>query len=178
MGSPGMTGEVIFTAAGRFAREAAEWIARAIAAAAGARGSCALALAGGSTPKSVYACLARPPLKDAVAWDALSVYFGDERCVGPDHPDSNYRMAREALLEQVPVRPDQVYRIRGEEADRVQAALAYDRLLPERLYAEHRHRLWPSCGRRRSGHKRCLRHHPGFGRCLGHQRSRRGRDSG
>ena len=96
-----------------------------IAAALG-EGSRTLALAGGNTPKRCYELLARLDVK----WGRVTVLFGDERCVPPDHPDSNYRMAREALLDQVA--PATVHRIAGElgpdegaaEYSRVVAGLA------------------------------------------------------
>jgi 6-phosphogluconolactonase len=71
-------------------------------------GSRTLVLAGGTTPQRCYELLAR---RD-VEWGRVTVLFGDERCVAPDHPDSNYRMAREALLDQVA--PASVHRIPGE----------------------------------------------------------------
>jgi 6-phosphogluconolactonase len=57
-----------------------------------------LVLAGGSTPRQTYRLLAQ---KEGLRWACTEIFFGDERCVPPDHPDSNYRMAREALLEQI-----------------------------------------------------------------------------
>ncbi len=71
-------------------------------------GSRTLVLAGGTTPRRGYELLARLE----VTWGRVTVLFGDERCVPPDHPDSNYRMAREALLDQVA--PASVHRIPGE----------------------------------------------------------------
>jgi 6-phosphogluconolactonase len=71
-------------------------------------GSRTLVLAGGSTPRRCYELLARLD----VQWGRVTVLFGDERCVPPDHPDSNYKMAREALLDQVA--PATVHRIAGE----------------------------------------------------------------
>ena len=75
------------------------------------RGRFAVALAGGSTPKATYEALARDHASD-VDWPSVHVFFGDERTVPPDHEDSNYRMAREALLDHVPV--GSVHRMRGE----------------------------------------------------------------
>jgi 6-phosphogluconolactonase len=69
-----------------------------------------VALAGGSTPRPVYGALAGAP----VDWASIEVFFGDERCVPPDHPDSNHRMAAEALLARVPAR---VHRMPGESCD-------------------------------------------------------------
>lgn len=81
-----------------------------------------LALAGGSTPRKLYRALAEEPYP----WEEVEVFFGDERCVPPDHPDSNFRMAREALLARVPAR---VHRMPGETCD----AAGYERVLREAL---------------------------------------------
>jgi 6-phosphogluconolactonase len=89
------------------AEEVAKAAADQIAAALGA-GSRSLVLAGGTTPRRCYEILAGLDVR----WGKVAVLFGDERCVAPDHPDSNYRMAREALLERVT--PATVYRIPGE----------------------------------------------------------------
>jgi 6-phosphogluconolactonase len=78
------------------------------------RGRAVVALAGGSTPRAAYELLAAAPRNGKIPWSALELYFGDERCVPPDHPDSNYRMARESLLSRVPVDPGRVHRIEGE----------------------------------------------------------------
>src|SRR5213594_898917 len=83
-----------------------------------ASGRFVVALAGGSTPKALYALLAGAPWTGRVDWKQVHVFWGDERCVPPDDPRSNYRMAREALLDHVPVPTDQVHRIRGEVAPR------------------------------------------------------------
>ncbi|RMD80510.1 MAG: 6-phosphogluconolactonase [Gammaproteobacteria bacterium] len=98
-----------------------------------ARGRFHVALAGGSTPRRLYALLAQPPYRDRVPWQQVHVFFGDERCVPPDHPDSNYRMAREALLDHVPIPPGQVHRIEGEAEDPAEAATRYARLLTAEL---------------------------------------------
>jgi 6-phosphogluconolactonase len=89
-----------------------------------ARGEFLVALAGGSTPRGVYARLATEPLD----WPRIVVVWGDERCVPPDHESSNYRMARETLLDHVNVDPSNVHRIRGED-NPVDAAAAYERKL-------------------------------------------------
>ena len=94
----------------------------ALAAAPGTRAT--IALAGGATPRAAYRHLAArcPP------WARVEFFFGDERCVPPDDPASNYGMAREALLDRIPLRPEQVHRIRGElepaaAAEEAEAAL-------------------------------------------------------
>ena len=75
------------------------------------RGAAHLVLAGGGTPRRLYEELARPEHRGQLDWSRVHLYFGDERCVPPDHPDSNYRMARTALLEQVPIPTAQVHPI-------------------------------------------------------------------
>ncbi|WP_242345385.1 6-phosphogluconolactonase [Anaeromyxobacter terrae] len=103
-----------------------EWRARALAAVA-ASGRFAVALSGGSTPRAVYALLADPaaPYRDALPWARTHVFFGDERAVPPDHPQSNYGMARDALLASVALPPENVHRIRGEDEPEA-AARAYE----------------------------------------------------
>ena len=123
-----MTVEVeVLPDAGALARAAAEAFVDAAARATAARGRFTVALAGGTTPRAAYALLAGP-LRERVAWDAVHVWFGDERCVPPDDPGSNYAMARAALLDHVPVRAVQVHRVLGERAPAA-AADAYDALL-------------------------------------------------
>jgi 6-phosphogluconolactonase len=90
-----------------------------------------IALAGGATPRASYERLALPPLRDRMPWARTWVFFGDERGVGADHRDSNYRMAHEALLSKVPVPPAQVFRIRGEAEDPEEAAAGYARTIGE-----------------------------------------------
>lgn len=107
------------------------WIADAIAAAVAQRGTCAIALSGGSTPRAVYEQLARDEL--SVPWEHLEVFFGDERCVPPDDPASNYHMAFDALLRHVPIPRARVHRMPADSADLDAAARAYDALLPERF---------------------------------------------
>ena len=110
------------------ARAAAAAIERAVLAAVEARGRCDLALAGGSTPRRAYELLAARPLP----WPQLHLWFGDERCVPPDHPDSNFGMASAALAA-VPIAPASFHRMRGEEPDRERAARDYERELPAAL---------------------------------------------
>jgi 6-phosphogluconolactonase len=97
------------------------------------RGLCSLALAGGATPRPVYERMAASPLADRVAWDRVRIYFGDERCVPPEAEESNYRMAREALLEHVPIPAASVHRMEGERTDAAAAARDYERQLPAAL---------------------------------------------
>jgi len=96
------------------------------------KGSFNVALAGGSTPKALYSLLVNDPtLRSQVPWDKMHVFFGDERHVAPDHPDSNFRMATEAMIAKSPLKPEQVTRIMGEYADTEKAALEYEQALCE-----------------------------------------------
>jgi 6-phosphogluconolactonase len=88
------------------------------------RGSCSIALSGGSTPKHLFEQLARAG-RGALPWDHVELWWGDERTVPPDHPDSNYGMAREALLEPLGLDAAHVHRMAG-ELDPVAAARAYE----------------------------------------------------
>jgi 6-phosphogluconolactonase len=112
------------------AAAAAEFV-RAATAAIAARGRFTVALAGGSTPRALYALLADPraPHRAQVAWEQVHVFFGDERQVDPEHPDSNCRMATGTLLGHVPIPPEQVHRIRGENPDADRAAEEYEEIL-------------------------------------------------
>jgi 6-phosphogluconolactonase len=112
----------------RLALEAAGRVAELAAAAVASGGELALALAGGNTPRALHAALAGPRFVSRVPWARVRVLFGDERCVPPDDPLSNYRMARETLLERVPVPASQVERIRGEDPPEA-AARAYEAAL-------------------------------------------------
>ena len=91
-----------------------------------ARGRCAVALSGGSTPKGVYQLLAAPAFRARVRWGEIHFFWGDERHVPPDHPDSNYRMAVEAMLSKVPVPPGNVHRVQSELPDAERAAREYE----------------------------------------------------
>lgn len=125
----------IITAADRveLARQAASFIIARANEAVAARGRFSIALAGGSTPRATYQQLASPALRNLMPWAHTLVFFGDERAVAPDHPDSNFRMAREALLDNVPLGPESIHRMRGEATDLAAAAAEYADLLRERL---------------------------------------------
>lgn len=86
-----------------------------------------VALSGGSTPTGLFDLLARPPHRDRVDWTTLGVYWGDERCVPPESPDSNYRLAKDHLLDKVPAK--HVLRMKG-ELEPHEAAAQYERELP------------------------------------------------
>ena len=87
-----------------------------------ASGKFTVCLAGGNTPKAFYALLAAGACAVKIPWEQCHFFWGDERCVAPDHADSNYRMAREALLSKVPVPENQIYRIMAEKPPDLAAA--------------------------------------------------------
>jgi len=114
------------------ATRAAQEFVQAAAEAVRVKGSFNVALAGGSTPKALYSLLVNDSaLRSQVPWDKIHLFFGDERHVAPDHPDSNFRMASEAMISKSPLKPEQVTRIKGEYPDTEQAALEYEKALRE-----------------------------------------------
>ena len=85
-----------------------------------------IALSGGSTPRRLYALLAGDPgLRGQIPWDRIHFFWGDERRVPPDHPESNYRMAFDAMLSRVSIPPANIHRMRAENPDADKAAGEY-----------------------------------------------------
>lgn len=120
----------IFPDAGALDRAAEEIFSSLAADAVRVRGRFAVALAGGSTPRGLYARLAAAagsPQAPRLPWERTHVFWSDERHVPPDHPDSNYGMVRRSLLEKVPVPAGNIHRIPAENPDPVRAAEAYER---------------------------------------------------
>ena len=107
---------------------AAEEVVRTANEAVAQRGRFTIALAGGSTPKSLYHLLATNA-RTAVSWDRTFFFWGDERHVPPTDPESNYRMADEAMLSKVPVPPGNVFRVKAEKPDAAAAAEDYEQTL-------------------------------------------------
>lgn len=118
---------ILKTATDLFEAAAAEFAAQA-SAAVRAVGRFSVALSGGSTPRTLYSLLATKP---NIPWDKIYIFWGDERHVPPDQPESNYRMANQALLSKVPVPAGNVFRVRAEEKDASAAALQYERTLKD-----------------------------------------------
>jgi 6-phosphogluconolactonase len=118
--------------AAEIALEAAERVVAAAGRAAEEGRAFSIALSGGSTPKALFELLASGAYRSRVDWPRVEVFFGDERTVPPDHKDSNYRMAREALLSKVPIPGDNVYRMAGER-DPNTAAKEYGQMLKEKF---------------------------------------------
>ncbi len=112
--------------AAALARAGADQFIQAAIQAVDMRGSFSVALSGGSTPKQMFSLL----VDDArVPWEKIQFFWGDERHVPPDHPDSNFRMANEALLSKVPATDTQIRRISGEYPRASQAAAEYETVL-------------------------------------------------
>jgi 6-phosphogluconolactonase len=89
-------------------------------------------LSGGSTPRALYARLTRPPFRESIRWDRVLFFFGDERCVPPDHDRSNYRMARETLFDPLKIPAARVLRMKG-EANPARAARDYENAIRRRF---------------------------------------------
>lgn len=98
----------------------------------------AVALAGGNTPKRMYQLLASDNFRNQINWTNVHLFFGDERCVPPDHPDSNYRLAHEALISRVQIPAPNVHPISG-EGDPINNAKLYEDELRS-FFAGHE---WP-----------------------------------
>jgi 6-phosphogluconolactonase len=99
---------------GALAQAAARHLIERAREAVDARGTFTIALSGGSTPRDLHLQLSSAPLKDETDWSRWHVFFGDERAVPPNDPQSNYRMAEETLLSRVPIPGQQIHRIHGE----------------------------------------------------------------
>jgi len=134
---------LVFSDADHLHRAAAQRFAALASNAIAERGRFTVALAGGSTPRPFYALLAGEPgshvqaVVEEIDWAHVQVFWGDERCVPPSHPDSNYRMARRALLDRVPIPPENVHRMRGELPPE-EGAAAYRWELQQALGADGR----------------------------------------
>ena len=117
----------VFPDAKSLSRGAADEFARAARAAIDSRGQFTVALSGGSTPKAMFSLVAddHRGTTTPLAWDRIHVFFGDERHVPPDHPESNFRMASESLLDRVPIPSGNVHRVLG-ELDAATAAARYE----------------------------------------------------
>jgi len=121
-------GVEVFDDTNSLAQAAADYLATSASDAMRRRGRFTVALSGGSTPKRLFSLLARPDRHARVPWHATHVFWSDERCVPPEHPDSNFLMAKRLLLDHVPVARGNIHRMRG-ELDATRAAQEYEREL-------------------------------------------------
>jgi len=101
------------------------------------RGIARIAISGGSTPKGMFDLLADPtkPFAETIAWNKVQLFWVDERCVPPDHPDSNYRMTKEVLLSKVGIPEANIFRMEG-ELDPEEAASRYESTLRNTMKLE------------------------------------------
>lgn len=95
-----------------------------------------VALSGGSTPRKLYGRLSSPDCATRVEWPHVEFYFSDERCVAPDHPESNFKLARDTLFQPLGIKPSQVFRIEGEAGQPDLAARRYEETI-RRQFAIH-----------------------------------------
>lgn len=96
-----------------------------------------VALSGGSTPKSLYQTLAQPEYSRQIPWHKVCIYFGDERAVPPDHADSNYRLAKEELLDHVPIPESRIHPIYANPDNIRECADQYAQVLEQNLVSEN-----------------------------------------
>lgn len=113
---------IICRDAGELSQKAAERFVALVNEASASSGRFTVALSGGSTPKALYSLLATPGFAERIPWPKVHLFWGDERCVPPDHPDSNYRMVRESLLSKINLAPENVHRMAGEKDPKLAAA--------------------------------------------------------
>jgi 6-phosphogluconolactonase len=117
----------IFADADAMSRAAAETLVQHVANCLQNQDTFSIALSGGSTPKRLYSLLAKESASSArIPWERIHLFWGDERHVPPDHPDSNYRMAYRTLLSQAPIPAPHIHRFRGEDTDAGKAAADYE----------------------------------------------------
>ncbi len=100
------------------------------------RGVFHVALAGGSTPKGLYQKLATSPYMEQVDWSRVHLFFGDERCVLPTHDYSNFKMAREAMIDHLPIPQGNVHRMPTETGGASEVAVSYAQIMSEVLQDE------------------------------------------
>ncbi|MBW2412317.1 MAG: 6-phosphogluconolactonase, partial [Deltaproteobacteria bacterium] len=95
-------------------------------------------LSGGSTPKDLYSLIASDPgIKDTIGWEKVHFFWGDERHVPTDHPQSNFRMAHDVLLSALPLPPENIHRMPSEDDDAHRAARRYEQELIQFFQLKH-----------------------------------------
>lgn len=127
----------VYDGADALSRAAAEHFLKRAQTAVVSNGVARIAISGGNTPKRTFELLANPAEKfvKAMPWQRVELYWVDERSVPPDNKDSNYRMTREAMLDKVPLKPENIFRIKG-ELDPEEAAVRYESAIRNHLRLE------------------------------------------
>ena len=105
--------------------EAAKYVVQVAQESIAAHGRFTFALSGGNTPKKLYALLATEPYRSQIDWALVELFWSDERCVAPDSPDCNFKLAQDVMLSSLPIPPNQVHRVPADEEDRDAASTAY-----------------------------------------------------
>lgn len=126
------------------AREGADLFVRLASESIQERGRFTAALSGGSTPKRLFEILATAPYQEQIDWSHVHLFWGDERYVPSDHPDSNFRMTMEALLSKVPIPPGNVHRIRTELSPAEAVATNYEAEIARFFAGSSEHVRFPS----------------------------------
>ncbi|HJT20621.1 MAG TPA: 6-phosphogluconolactonase [Nitrospira sp.] len=121
--------EIVVRPENDWANAAAEILRQACDKAVTRYGRMSLVLSGGSTPRRFYHALTEAPWKDRYPWRQIAFLFGDERCVPPDHADSNYAMANAALFRPLSIGSEQIHRMKGEHPDLRAAAREYEQTI-------------------------------------------------
>lgn len=98
-----------------------------------ARGMASVALAGGTTPKAIFEMLSSPKYRDRVDWKKLLIFWSDERCVPPNHPDSNYKMAMDAGFASLPIPKENIFRMPADASDLDAAAMEYENAIIDNI---------------------------------------------
>jgi 6-phosphogluconolactonase len=106
-------------------QQAAQYVVRIASESIADRGRFTIALSGGTTPRKLYGLLGSEPYSSQIDWKLVHIFWGDERCVPLDNPDSNYSMAQEVLLSKIPIPALQVHRMPADQPDRDAASYAY-----------------------------------------------------
>ncbi len=117
-------------------QQAAQYIVRIASESIAARGLFTIALSGGTTPRKLYSLLGSEPYSSQIDWKLVHIFWGDERCVPPDNPDSNFFMAQEMLLSKIPIPAFQVHRMPADQPDRDAASQEYT-LEMQRTFGTH-----------------------------------------
>jgi 6-phosphogluconolactonase len=104
----------VFATLDELYQAAADHFAEVVKQAVRSRGEVFVTLSGGGTPQRLFQLLARPPYQISIPWDVIHFYWGDERCVPPEHPESNFGQVKKILLDRVPVRLENIHRVNGE----------------------------------------------------------------
>ena len=99
----------------------------------GSRGLFHAALSGGSTPRQLFRLLASDDFRESIDWAHIHLYWSDERCVPPDHPDSNFGMAQRELLQHISIPPENIHRMKAELPDLRRTAKEYEETLRQNL---------------------------------------------